>query len=298
MLSEKNELTEVAESALEDSVAGSSEKDDDEEPDEKNILDELKHEIMVNYLFQQQCARLWIADGTGEVEGVMLKKSRGNYLACPPALADSVFADSCVELNVQVSHFLSEVHSPVLTLQQCAMTVNSRVIKTFLAWSPDAIDVPLTNGLRVQVLPTMEDLPAARKHQMAAFIADEALLVVWDDDVHNIIKRAKFIEDELMELVWSAGEDEEPEDGPPERKGPGMVEVKYDPETGEALPEFRSTNLENTILVAFTVIIVICLLGSGFRQVAIEMAVDHNYLRILFVLLTPVQIFFTLVSSG
>jgi len=106
MISEKNELAEVTESQLEDSVAGSSEKDDDEEPDEKNVLDELKHEIMVNYLFQQQCARLWIADGTGEVEGVMLKKSRGNYLACPPALADSIFADSCVELNIQVSCLL------------------------------------------------------------------------------------------------------------------------------------------------------------------------------------------------
>lgn len=75
----------------------------EQELDHENILDELKHEIMVNYLFQQQCARLWIADGTGEVEGVMLKKSRGNYLACPPALAESIFAESCVELNVQVS---------------------------------------------------------------------------------------------------------------------------------------------------------------------------------------------------
>lgn len=85
-----------------DSIADMSEFHD-KEMDNVNILDELKHEIMVNYLFQQQCARLWIADGTGEVEGVMLRKSRGNYLACPPALADSVFADSCVELNVQVS---------------------------------------------------------------------------------------------------------------------------------------------------------------------------------------------------
>jgi len=106
IMAEKNDLAEINESALEDSMSGSSDKEDEEEePDEKNILDELKHEIMVNYLFQQQCARLWIADGTGEVEGVMLRKSRGNYLACPPALADSVFADSCVELNVPVGHF-------------------------------------------------------------------------------------------------------------------------------------------------------------------------------------------------
>lgn len=61
------------------------------------------------------------------------------------------------------------------------MTINSRVVKTYLAWTPDATDVPLKNGLRVQVLTTMEDLPQARKAQSAAFIASDGLLVIWDD---------------------------------------------------------------------------------------------------------------------
>ncbi len=62
------------------------------------------------------------------------------------------------------------------------MTVNSRVIKTFLQWSPEAVDVPLMNGLRVQILATIDDLARARKHQFAAFVASEGLLIVWDDD--------------------------------------------------------------------------------------------------------------------
>ena len=57
------------------------------------------------------------------------------------------------------------------------MTVNSRVIKTFLQWSPEAVDVPLMNGLRVQILPTIDDLPRARKHQFAAFVASALLFV-------------------------------------------------------------------------------------------------------------------------
>ena len=89
------------------------------------------------------------------------------------------------------------------------MTVNSRVIRTFLQWMPDAVDVPLMNGLRVQILPTIEDLPRARKHQFAAFVASEGLLVVWDDDALHLIQRAKHIEAELMELVWKAGNEEE-----------------------------------------------------------------------------------------
>ena len=62
-----------------------------------------------------------------------------------------------------------------------AMTINSRVVKTLLACSPDAPDIPLKNGLRVQVLPNMDVLSYARKAQSAAFVASEGLLVVWDD---------------------------------------------------------------------------------------------------------------------
>jgi hypothetical protein len=65
-------------------------------------LDGIKHEVMVNYIYQQQCSRLWVSDGCGEIEGVLLRKARNHYLACPPALIDSEFAMVCAYLNVQV----------------------------------------------------------------------------------------------------------------------------------------------------------------------------------------------------
>jgi hypothetical protein len=67
------------------------------------MLDEIKHEVMVNYLYQQQCSHLWVSDGSGEVEGVLLRKSRGHYMACPPELGNSALAVACAALNVQVS---------------------------------------------------------------------------------------------------------------------------------------------------------------------------------------------------
>lgn len=66
-------------------------------------VDEIKHEVMVNYLFQQQCSHLWVNDVSGMYEGVLLRKSRNNYMACPPQLADSPFATACAALNVPVS---------------------------------------------------------------------------------------------------------------------------------------------------------------------------------------------------
>lgn len=214
---------------------------------------------------------------SGEMEGVIIRKARGNYLACPPALQQSPLAYYCSLMNVQV-----------------AMTVNSRIIRTFLQWAPDATDVPLKNGLRVQILPTVEDLPKARKNQFAAFLAAEALLVVWDDEPTNIMARASLIEDELMDLVWRTGEPETEEEAAEKMKGPQVVSLEIDEESGEEKPENRPTHIMNGVLVGCTLLIITIMLGAGFRQIAIEVTVDKGYTRIAFLLLTPIQIFFTL----
>jgi len=67
-----------------------------------SFVDDIKHEVMVNYLYQQQCSHLWVSDGSGELEGVLLRKSRNNYMACPPQLAHSAFAVACAALNCAV----------------------------------------------------------------------------------------------------------------------------------------------------------------------------------------------------
>lgn len=171
------------------------------------------------------------------------------------------------------------------------MTVNSRVIKTFLSWSPDAVDVPLMNGLRIQILPTIDDLSRARKHQFAAFIASEALLIVWDDDALHLVQRAKAIESELMELVWQTGEigDDENEKNPTD-----ISEIEIDEESGQIKPEKRPVHLLNTYQISLVLILVILSLGSAWRQLAIEVSVDGSCVRLALLALFPIQIFFTL----
>lgn len=69
---------------------------------QSSFMEEIKHEIMVNYLYQRQCSHLWVSDGNGEREGILLRKSRGQYLACPPNLVDSTLAEACREMNLPV----------------------------------------------------------------------------------------------------------------------------------------------------------------------------------------------------
>ena len=81
-----------------------------------SFMEDIRHEVMVNYLFQQQCGRMWIGDGSGESEGVLVRKSKASYLACPPDLMHSRFAVGIAALHVP-----------------CAMTINSRVVKTYVS---------------------------------------------------------------------------------------------------------------------------------------------------------------------
>jgi hypothetical protein len=231
---------------------------------------------MANFLYQQQCSQLWIDhNNPANSEGVLLRRTRGEYLACPVQLIHSTFAAACAQLNLQA-----------------AMTVNSRVIKTFVSSSPDSKEVPLKDGLRIQILPDMHHLTQARKYHFAAFVAAEGLLVVWDDSASDIVKRAKAIEAALTDLVWGDPDEEEDEENAQEKD-----KQELDPESGDPVPEKRPTNLMNTVLVAFTLIIVIVLLGLAARSLAVEIAVDRSYVRLAFVCLVPVQIFFTLVCG-
>ena len=63
---------------------------------------EIKADVMVNWLHQQQLERMWTNGAMGE--GVVLKKSRDSYTSCPADLStyqDDLF-DAVCKLNVRV----------------------------------------------------------------------------------------------------------------------------------------------------------------------------------------------------
>jgi len=76
------------------------------------LSDDIRHQVLLNHLYQQQRSLLWIQDSSGVVEGVMMKKGRNNYMYSPPTLATSVFAQAMKTLNVQVSYLVLGVLLP------------------------------------------------------------------------------------------------------------------------------------------------------------------------------------------
>jgi hypothetical protein len=178
------------------------------------------------------------------------------------------------------------------------MTVNTRIVKLILNEYKGDL-VPLPHGQMLQVLPSIQDLPRCRKHHFGAFIANAQILVVWDDDPQTILARAANFEEALVQLMWKFGfEDEPPSDGkyPSVSTGDGTTIVNPE-ELEEALViESRPTILLNPILVGLTIALLIGALGLGWRNLAQEIAVDGDLTRLALVVVTPAQIFVSLVS--
>ncbi|KZF19607.1 hypothetical protein L228DRAFT_214578 [Xylona heveae TC161] len=240
-------------------------------------ITEIKSDVMVNWLRQRQLEKLWAADDV-EGEGVVLKKGKGSFTCCPATLAEDpagLYA-AVSRLNVKV-----------------AMTVSTRVIKLFLR-RQDIGYVPLPDGLRLQILPSIAYLPESQKHQFAAFIQDVGILVVWDDVPRDLLDRAERIEKQLMQMIWREETDEKKdENSVVVTEIPGSDIDGYDLEYAQ--PEKpRETVLIQAFLSGLTLVLVIAAMGAGWGRVAQEIAIDGQYIRIAFVAVLPLQIWLAL----
>ncbi|KAM7184739.1 glucans biosynthesis glucosyltransferase H [Rhypophila sp. PSN 637] len=266
----------------------------DSRNDDIGTIVDIRSDMMVNHLYEQLLRKQY-ATGMDPYEGVVLKKERGSFTCCPPQMAaipGSLF-DMVTQMNVR-----------------CAMTVNTPVIRTILdsitARSELGIDyVPLADGLRVQILPTMTALPTGQLHHFAAFIEDAGILVVWEDEPDRLMERAQNMERKLIELVWGTGDgagagapsgDETPASPDEKGKGPMVGVEEIDPAAlEEALNrERRPVRLESAGCVALTLALCITCLGIGWRALALQSAVDGTYVRWALISVSPVHFFVSL----
>ena len=251
---------------------------------DSDTINEIRNDMMVNWLYEQQL-RKQLASGMDPYEGVVLKKARGNFTCCPPQMAaipDSLYAVVSL-MNVR-----------------CAMTVNTPVVRALLdsiVSKTDLDHVPLPDGLRVQVVRTMADLPRGQLHHFAAFVEDVRMLVVWDDEPEKLLARVQALEARFIELIWGNGEDgEEDEDGGGEKGGAAVNTEELDPaQLEEAMGrERRPVRLESAFMVAITVAIWIVCPALGWRWLAFQTLVDGTYLRFALLAALPAQLFISL----
>lgn len=173
------------------------------------------------------------------------------------------------------------------------MTVNTRVINVILAARRTTYEyIPLPDGLRLQVLPSIRELPRCQKHHFAAFIQDLQILIVWDDEPKKVLARAEALERQLMKMIWGTGNEEEEEaEGEKGEKGPAVEidEIPVDLEAAADAPD-RRVKLTSALTVALTVALSIATLGIGYRALAYEVVTDRSYTRLALIVVSPLQL--------
>jgi hypothetical protein len=182
------------------------------------------------------------------------------------------------------------------------MTINTQTVQLFLSIQRTE-DASLRNGLSIQILPSVEALPRCYKHQFAAFIRDQQCLIVWDDEPKHLLDRAAALEDLLLTTIWGGNMNSEDEkkdsadvsiDIVLDEQQDGSDKSPVDPEA--FVPEPRKVVLWSPTQVAGTLMLMCAALGLGLRSLALEIAVDGNYIRLALLVTLPPLFFVGLVN--
>ena len=187
---------------------------------------------------------------------------------------------------------------------QCAITIDTPVIRHFTKCRT----VSLPGGLQLQVLPDISSMSlSAMKHQSAAFIADRAQLIVWDDDPTHVLERAAGIEADLLSIIWQAKPEFFQQSLSEKTSKSALVAVASEVssetaslaevELGDdiaANSSITQVNLLQPIICGVALGLSILAIGSGWANIVKEIMLDNSYIRCAFFLIVPLSIWVSL----
>ncbi|KFG78288.1 putative glycosyltransferase family 2 protein [Metarhizium anisopliae] len=124
-----------------------------------------------------------------DCSGVLLRRSRGNYIASQTL--NPILLGAVIRLNLHV-----------------AITMRPQMLQGILAsLLPGQSDLKFKDGSQIQVLDSLALAQPAtvKKFQYACVFRQERLILVWHDDLVHIVPRATHIEEKLLAWVWGEG---------------------------------------------------------------------------------------------
>lgn len=154
--------------------------------------------------------------------------------------------------------------------------------------------MPFSDGQQIQILPEVNDLLRARRHQYAALVASEDILVVWDDDNLHLLERASAIEEELVQFLWKFGDND---DEAEKQHGIKLVDYEVDEESGALKSKERPIHYYHCILVTCAIFLITVLQGLGYQNIALDIFGLRRWESLALLLLTPISLFLSLVMS-
>ena len=122
--------------------------------------------------------------------GVLYRKSIGNYVTFPELISPALL-DCVKRLNLVI----------VFTMKPAIL---DGIIKGL---SRTQTELRFTDGSQLQVTESLDTMQAVnvKKYQYAALVRQERMLLVWHDDLAQVVPTATRLEEKLLSLVWGGG---------------------------------------------------------------------------------------------
>lgn len=146
---------------------------------------------MVNYLGAKASASGWIEQSAlsdpQQGMGILLRQSRGQYVCTPEQIDDQLLV-AVQRLNVGV-----------------ALTMRPSMLESILnTLSPGQTILRMKDGSQLQIVPSVAhiNLSSVKKFQYCCLVRQERMVLVWQDQINQILSHASRVEEKLLAYVW------------------------------------------------------------------------------------------------
>ncbi|GAB7332674.1 hypothetical protein MBLNU13_g04427t1 [Cladosporium sp. NU13] len=263
--------------------------------------DGFRYQTMITYLYKRIVASGWAPANPDPEDcmGVLVRKERGVYVTMPTPINNTLLG-AAVKLNLIT-----------------ALTMRPQMLDGILeSLMPGQAEIKFADNSQLQILESLADAEpgTVKQFQYACICRQEGLILVWHDDIKNLVEQAQKIEERLLSLVWgdrslfsilqaptrpaSPGSYMAPSSGTAtpyafEKKGP-MVSAEEKLPEEELIAINRPESLERPVIrvspvfTGLAVCLGICLLGGIFiGKLVREVMLDGNYTRLALAAVVP-----------
>lgn len=163
----------------------------------------------------------------------------------------------------------------------------------------------------MKVYPTIASLIDVDRYMEAALVREQSMLIVWGDSAESCFARAQEVQDQMMQPFFDGMNAflEEQASAPTKKDFVvGVSEVSSkSTEDGIAGSEFNEESVSErprrpvliqSYLTAATLFLITAALGTGWKNIVVELMVDHSYIRLAFIFVVPLQVWLALVSNS
>lgn len=145
---------------------------------------------MAVYLYNRIIVNGWIsphaANDPENIHGVLVRRNRGEYYTAPNPV-HNVLLGAVIRLNLSA-----------------AITMRPRLLDGILMILTEGqTQLQLKDGSQIQIIESLSFAhpTTVKKYQYACICRQERLLLVWHDEIQNVLNYAQFLEEKLLALV-------------------------------------------------------------------------------------------------